>query len=288
MSAWNIATETKSGGLKDGNYVKGIVLLVLCKQTFTETAYLDEIYPDIEEEVKKQIDSMHSLDDKEEPNFSDADYILATYAAALKVLTSVKRIEDIDVAYELSQDRKKGELSPVAKLIESATKIAYNQLIPTEFNNFIWRSLSPEERLYIKGLELEKNNIYQLSCYQELARGFGVTEYKDFMENSKANATRLKTASEWANRNIGGETSFAGTLLRNVLMAIYLAEKEDNVQAGKNWLRNEVDDYWNKRERTCEFLNYISTFEPIYNMEHWHEKAKIAGILKELADNDGV
>ncbi len=288
VSAWNIATETESGGLKDGNYVKGTVLLVLRKQTSTETAYLDEIYPDIEEEVKKQIDSMHSLDDKEEPNFSDADYILAAYAAALKVLTSVKRIEDIDVAYELSQDRKKGELSPVAKLIESATKIAYDQLIPTEFNNFIWRSLSPEERLYIKGLELEKNNIYQLSSYQELARGFGVTEYKDFMENSKANAARLKTASEWANRNIGGETGFAGTLLRNVLMAIYLAEKEDNVQAGKNWLRNEVDDYWNKRERTCEFLNYISTFEPIYNMEHWHEEAKIAGILKELVDNDGV
>lgn len=288
VSAWNIATETEASGLKDGNYVKGTVLLVLRKQTSTETAYLDEIYPDIEDEVKKQIDSMHSLDDKEEPNFSDADYILAAYAAALKVLTSVKRIEDIDVAYELSRDRKKGELSPVAKLIESATKIAYDQLIPTEFNNFIWRSLTPEERLYIKGLELEKNNIYQISGYQELARGFGVNEYKDFMENSKANAARLKTANEWANRNIGGETGFAGTLLRNVLMAIYLAEKEDNVQAGKNWLRNEVDDYWNKRERICEFLNYISTFEPIYNMEHWHEEAKIAGILKELVDNDGV
>ena len=289
VSAWNIATETESSGLKDGNYVKGTVLLVLRKQTSTETAYLDEIYPDIEEEVKKQIDSMRTLDDKEEPNFSDADYILAAYAAALKVLTSVKRIEDINVAYELSRDRKKGELSPVAKLIESATKIAYDQLIPTEFDNFIWRSLSPDERLYIKGLELEKNNIYQISAYQELARGFGVSEYKDFMENSKANATRLKTASEWANRNIGGESGgFAGTLLRNVLMAIYLAKKEDNVQSGKNWLKNEVDDYWNKRERICEFLNYISTFEPIYNMEHWQDEVKLAGILKELVKNDGV
>lgn len=288
VAAWNIATETESSGLKSGNYVKGTVLLVLRKQTSTETAYLDEIYPDIEEEVKNQINSMHSLDDKEEPNFSDADYILAAYAAALKVLTSVKRIEDIDVAYELSRDRKNGELSPVAKLIESATKIAYDQLIPTEFDNFIWRSLSPDERLYIKGLELEKNNIYQISGYQELARGFGVNEYKDFMENSKANAARLKTASEWSNRNIGGENGFAGTLLRNVLMAIYLAEKEDNVQSGKNWLKNEVSDYWNKRERICEFLNYISTFEPIYNMEHWHDEAKVAGILKELVKNDGV
>lgn len=288
VSAWNIATETESSGLKDGNYVKGTVLLVLRKQTSTETAYLDEIYPDIEEEVKKQIDSMHSLDDKEEPNFSDADYILAAYAAALKVLTSVKRIEDIDVAYELSRERKKGELSPIAKLIQSATKIAYDQLIPTEFDNFIWRSLSSDERFYIKGLELEKNNIYQLSGYQELARGFGVTEYKDFMENSKANTARLKTATEWASRNIGGEVGFAGTLLRNVLMAIYLAGKEDNVQAGKNWLKNEVSDYWNKREQICEFLNYISTLEPIYNMEHWQNEAKVASILKELVADDGI
>jgi adenine-specific DNA methylase len=287
-AAWNIATETEASGLKDGNYVKGTVLLVLRKQTSTKSAYLDEIYPDIEEEVKKQIDSMRSLDDKEEPNFSDADYILAAYAAALKVLTSVKRIEDIDVEYELSRDRKNGELSPVAKLIESATKIAYDQLIPADFDSFIWRSLSPDERLYIKGLELEKNNIYQVSGYQELARGFGVNEYKDFMESSKANAARLKTPKEWANRNIGGEVGFGVTLLRNVLMAIYLAEKEDNVQSGKNWLKNEVSDYWNKREQICEFLNYISTFEPINNMEHWQGAAKVAGILKELVKNDGV
>ena len=288
VAAWNIATETEASGLKDGNYVKGTVLLVLRKQTSTHIAYLDEIYPDIEEEVKRQIDSMHILDDKEEPNFSDADYILAAYAAALKVLTSVKRIEDIDVAYELSRDRKKGELSSVAKLIEAATKIAYDQLIPYEFDNFIWKSLAPDERFYIKGLEIEKNNIYQLSNYQELARGFGVAEYKDLMENSKANTARLKTPDEWANRNIGGENGFASSLLRNVFMALYLMDKEDNVQAGRNWLKNELDEYWNKRERICEFLNYISTFEPIYNMEHWMSASKAATILKELVSNDMI
>jgi putative DNA methylase len=288
-AAWNIATETEASGLKDGNYVKGTVLLVLRKQTGNETAYLDELYPDIEEEVKRQIDSMHSLDDKEEPNFSDADYILAAYAAALKVLTSVKRIEDIDVQYELSRERKKGELSPIAQLIESATKIAYDQLIPTEFDNFIWRLLVPDERLYIKGLELEKNNIYQISAYQELARGFGVANYKEIMENTRANTARFKTGSEWANRNIGGDGAFSSSLLRHVLMATYIATKEENnVQAGKNWLKNEVDDYWNKRERICEFLKYIAAFESIGNMAHWHEEAVIANILKELIANDGI
>ena len=287
-AAWNIATETEASGIKDGNYVKGTVLLVLRKQTNDETAYIDDIYPDIEDEVKRQIKSMQELDDKEEPNFSDADYILAAYAASLKVLTSYKKIEDIDIQYELTKQRKPGELSPIAKLIKSAKKIAFDQLIPLEFDNFIWKYLTAEERLYIKGLELEKHNTYQLSAYQELARGYGVSEYKGFMENAKANTARFKTAEEWGNRNIKDETGFGSSLLRHVFMSIYLAGKDGNVQVGKNWLRNEVEDYWNKRDRICEMIKYISTFEHIANMAHWHNQTTIANILKELVANDGI
>ncbi len=287
-AAWTIATETESGGLKEGNYVKGTVLLVLRKRKSEKTAFLDEIMPEVEDEVKTQIRSMHRLDDKEEPNFTDADYILAAYAASLKVLTSYKKIEDIDVAYELARTKKSGELSPVAQVIECAKKIAYDQLIPGEFDAFLWKALSSEERLYIKGLELEKNNIHQLSAYQELARGFGVNEYKEFMENSKANSARFKTPKDWAGRNITGD-GFAGTLLRNVFMALYLSIKDDdNVAAGKNWLKNEVIDYWDKRELICEFLGYITTFEHISNMSHWAKEAQAAMILKELVGNDGV
>lgn len=97
-TAWNIATETESGGLKDGsNYVKGTVILVLRKQNSDDIAYLDELYPEIEDEVKNQIDSMRDLDDKDDPNFSDQDYILKAYATTLKILTSYKNIKDIDV-----------------------------------------------------------------------------------------------------------------------------------------------------------------------------------------------
>ncbi|MDO9534951.1 MAG: DUF1156 domain-containing protein [Bacillota bacterium] len=288
-AAWTIATETESGGLKEGNYVKGTVLLVLRKRKSEKTAFLDEIMPEVEDEVKAQIRSMQRLDDKEEPNFTDADYILAAYAASLKVLTSYKKIEDIDVAYELSRVRKSGELSPVALVIESAKKIAYDQLIPTEFDSFMWRALSAEEKLYIKGLELEKNNIYQLSAYQELARGFGVNEYKEFMENTKANFARFKTAREWASRNISGD-GFAGTVLRNVFMALYLASKDDdNVVAGKNWLKNEVPTYdGNGRKIIMEFLGYIATFAHISNMSHWQKETSVALVLKELVSNDGV
>jgi adenine-specific DNA methylase len=288
-AAWTIATETESAGIKVGNYVKGTVLLVLRKRKSEKTAFLDEIMPEVEDEVKAQIRSMQLLDDKEEQNFTDADYILAAYAASLKVLTSYKNIDDIDVTYELSRVRKSGELSPVAQVIESAKKIAYDELIPSEFDPFMWKALSAEERLYIKGLELEKNNIYQLSAYQELARGFGVNEYKDFMENSKANFARFKTANEWAGRNISGD-GFAGTLLRNVFMALYLASKDDdNVVAGKNWIKNEVSTYdGDGRKIIIEFLGYVATFEHINNMSHWKKEASMAVILKELVSNDGV
>jgi hypothetical protein len=287
-AAWTIATETDASGLKKGNYVKGTVLLVLRKQTSEETAYLDELYPEIEMEVKRQIDSMRELDDKEDPNFSDTDYLLAAYAASLRVLTSYKRIEDIDVNYELSKTRSPGEESPVEKIINEAVKIAYDYLTPSGFDPYLWKMLTPEERFYIKGLDLEKSGIYQIGAYQELAKGFGVREYKDLLASTRANQARLKTAMEFGMRGIGGTDKFSNTLLRNVLAALHQAVKAEDTTAGKNWLRNELPNYWSQRNLIVEILNYIASIEHIENMPHWKEEARYARLLAELIRNDGV
>ena len=285
-AAWNIATETESGGLKNsGNYVKGTVILVLRKQNTDDTAYLDELYPEIEDEVKSQIDMMRDLDDKEDPNFNDADYLLAAYAASLKVLTSYKNIEDIDVQYELS--KSDGE-SPIVDIINDAVKIAFDYLIPNGFDSYTWKTLLPEERFYIKGLDTEKNNVYKLSAYQELGRGFGVNEYSDMMANTKANKARLKTASEFAMKYTNDNTKFGHSILRNILIALYKSTKEEDATKGKAWLRNEVNDYWNERSKIIEILDYIATLEYIENMKHWEKDAKSAKILVELVRNDGV
>ncbi len=287
-AAWNIITETDASGLKNGNYVKGTVLLVLRKQQGNSTAYLDELMPDIEDEVKRQIESMQALDDKEDPNFTDADYILAAYAAALKVLTSVSRIEDIDVEYELSHQRERGEVSEIAKIIEEAKKIAYDQLIPQGFDHFIWRMMEPAERFYIKGLEAEKNGIYQISTYQELARGFGVTDYRALLADTRANSARLRTGGEWKRRNL--DDGFGATLLRHVLMALYIATKDESSSPleGKTYLRAEVSDYWNKRDRIQEILKFVAAFRELSNMSAWHDEAEAAKIIKELVANDGI
>lgn len=285
-AAWNIATETESGGLKaSGNYVKGTVILVLRKQNSDNTAYIDELYPEIEDEVKSQIDTMRDLDDKDDPNFTDADYLLAAYAASLKVLTSYKNIEDIDVKYELS--KSDGE-SPIVNIINDAVKIAFDYLTPNGFDSYTWKTLLPEERFYIEGLDTEKNNVYKLSAYQELGRGFGVNEYSDMMANTKANKARLKTASEFAMKYTNDNTKFGHSILRNVLVALYKSTKEEEATKGKAWLRNEVDDYWNERSKIIEILDYIATLEHIENMKHWEKDAKSAKILVELIRNDGV
>ena len=65
-SAWCIATQTDSA-LKAGNYVQGTVLLVLRKQTGERTAFLDDVYPDVEAEVRAQLDAMTRIDDTESP-----------------------------------------------------------------------------------------------------------------------------------------------------------------------------------------------------------------------------
>ena len=52
-AAWTISTETSSS-LKKGNYVQGTVLLVLRKRELDDIAFLDEIYPLIEDEVREQ------------------------------------------------------------------------------------------------------------------------------------------------------------------------------------------------------------------------------------------
>lgn len=283
-AAWCIATETDSA-LKEGNYVQGTVLLILRKQTSDDTAFLDELYPQVENEVKSQLDSMLALEDKEDPNFGDTDYQLAAYAAALRVLTQYKNIEDIDITYELSKPRQKGQASPIEQIIAEAVKVACDYLVPQGFNSYTWKSLTPDERFYLKGLDIESHGEYRSGAYQELARGFGVKEYKSLLSSGKANQTRLKTATEFGSRQLA-DIGFGATLVRNSLFAIREVVRTGEAQTGKNWLRNEVQNYWNQRKTLIEILRYLSTMA--IKMEHWQVDAKVARLLAGAVENDSI
>lgn len=287
-AAWNIATETESLSSREGNYVKGTVLLVLRKQTENTTAYLHEIHVDIKSEVKNQIDYMQDLDDMVEPNFSDRDYVLAAYAASLKILTSYKKISGLNLDYELDLAINNPEKSQVVQLIENAKRIAYDLIVPIGFKKEFWKKLSHTERFYIKGLESEKHNDYQVSIYQEYSKGFSISSYKQLMASEKANAARLKTASEFAMRTISENPDFEKSILRIVLAAIYISIKEEAPVKGLFYIKDQVVEYWNNRDLIKQLLLFIKDTKDRDNMPHWTESAQMAELLYVLVDNDHI
>ena len=289
-AAWNIATETDASGLKNGNYVKGTVLLVLRKQIGSDIAFLDEINADIREEVKRQISSMQQLDDKEEPNFSDPDYVLAAYAASLKVLTSYKEIEDLDLDYELNKAISDSSNSKVVAIIENAKKIAYDSVIPIDFDNYFWRELTNAEKFYIKGIESEKHGNYQIGTYQEFARGFSIGGYSQLMASERANSARLKTPFEMADRSLNDVPDFQGSLMRTVFEGIYVAIKNDmNPSKGLDFIKNDISNYWDKREMIQQILSFLVDINDISNMqEHCADSAKMADALLTVVKHDSI
>lgn len=289
-AAWNIATETDASGLKDGNYVKGTVLLVLRKQTGDEMVFLDEINSDIRAEVRKQISSMMELENKEEPNFSDPDYVLAAYAASLKVLTSFKTIGDMDLDHELDLAINNPSESNVVKIIEAAKKIAYDLVIPTDFESYLWKELTNAEKFYVKGLQSEKHGNYQISTYQEFARGFNIGGYSQLMANERANTARLKTPVDMAGRTINDVPDFENSILRVVFMGIYTGIKEDeNPARALDYIKSELPDYWDKREMIKQLLDFLKDVKDIDNMKpHWEQSAAMADLLYSLVINDSV
>lgn len=284
-SAWCIQTEREAAGVRVGNYVQGTVLLILRKRKDVEPVFLDEITHQVELEVRHQLDTILALEDDSDPNFGDADYQLAAYAAALRVLTG-QPIEEIDPAREILRERSTGEVSPVEQLILNAVKIACDHLVPKNFDANLWKQLAPMERFYLKGLEVESHGEYRNGVYQELARGFGAADYTDLLASTQANETRLKSPSEMGRKTLGG--AFNNSLLRQCLFAIYQIVKSEQTQDGLNWLKTELPDYWTQRERVIHILEYLAKLEHVQAMKRWHKDGRYAALLAGNVRNDHI
>ncbi len=284
-AAWTIATETATS-FRTGKYVQGTVLLILRKRKGTLRGDRSDIYPDVQTEVQRQLKAMLDLDDKEDPNFGDADYQLAAYAAALRVITAYSAIEDIDVERELRRVRRAGESSPLTDMIRSAVRIASDFLVPDGLDSGIWKRLLPEERFYIKGVEIEAHGEYRDGVYQEFARGFGIRDYRGLLGSGAANQTRLKTPDELKGRDLSGE-GFAGSLLRQILFAVYKTSEEDDPRPGLDYLKQEIPGYWDRRQTIIALLNYLSQ-KPSVAMAHWKKDVEAAHLLLGAVEGDGV
>jgi adenine-specific DNA methylase len=307
-AAWTISTETEAAGIKQGNYVQGTVCLVLRKRIGLEPGYLDEVYPLVEDEVKRQIASMQALDEGDEPNFNDADYQLAAYAAALKVLTQYTNLDGRDVEDEVFAVRAKNEKSDFQAVIERALGIACDTLIPNGLDNS-WRDLSLVERYYLRGLDIESRGERRQGMYEELARGFGVTNIRPLLKSDKANGARMHTPSGLAasglaqlGSNDSGEAlpskrgrasvdtthPFASTPLRHLLFAICETTVADNSpEPGRQYLRDTFGQgYWTKREGFVRLLEWLSALGNTAEMDEWRADSEAARILAGRLRND--
>ena len=311
-AAWTISTETEAAGIKKGNYVQGTVCLVLRKRVANEPGFLDEVYPLVEDEVKRQIASMQALDEGGEPNFNDADYQLAAYAAALKVLTQYGNLDGKDVEHEVFAVRAKGEKSDFQAVIERALGIACDTLIPRGLEN-AWRDLSLVERYYLRSLDIESRGERRKGMYEELARGFGVTDIKPLLKSDKANGTRVASASALgasvlvavgADRsgatgqigtNVGrgraaaaGPHPFAASPLRHLLFAVRETAANDNSpEPGRQYLRDTFGQgYWGRREGFVNLLEWLAALGNAEGMGEWVADSDAARMLAGRLRND--
>ena len=308
-AAWTISTETSIGGMKKGNYVSGTVCLVLRKRTGSEPGFLDEVYPLVEDEVKRQISSMQSLDEGGEPNFNDADYQLAAYAAALKVLTQYGNLDGRDVEHEVFAARARNEKSDFQMVIERALGIACDTLIPRGLDNY-WRELSLVERYYLRAIDIESRGERRQGMYEELARGFGVADIKPLLKNDKANGARMFTPSGLSSSLMGqvqGADSseaalpgrrgraasgalhpFATSSLRHLMFAVRETATADNSpEPGRQYLRDTFGQaYWGKREGFVALLEWVAALGNAEGMTEWLEDSEAARILAGRLRND--
>jgi adenine-specific DNA methylase len=169
-AAWTISTETEAAGLKKATMCKAPSVSCFGKRTGRENGDILDITALVEDEVKAQIASMQALDEDGEPNFNDADYSLAAYAAALKVLTRYASLDGQDVEHEVFAVRAKGEASEFQKVIERALGIACEILVPRGLEP-VWRNLEQARRYYLRALDIESRGERRKGMYEELARG---------------------------------------------------------------------------------------------------------------------
>jgi putative DNA methylase len=289
VSAWYIATETSSE-LRQGGYVQGTVTLLLRKRLETKSTFKQRLLPDIRHEVSAQIEAMMNLNDTAQEHgetvFNDSDLQMAGYAAALKVLTQYTQVDGRDVTNLALQPRQPGETTVIDAIVEYASEVANNLLIPERLkalNPETWSKLSGVERFYLRMLAIEKTGATKLDNYQNFSKAFHV-QYQPLMASLQANQARMKSAKEFRPRELTSG-DMAGTLLSELLMAIQelLNDKDPKVVLGQ--VRTSLDDrYFQQRPHLMAMAQYLA--------DMWRDRcpkeAEKAEIIANRIRNEGM
>ena len=238
------------------------------------------------------------------------DYQLAAYAAALKVVTQYAALDGKDVEHEVFAVRDRNEKSAFQTVIERAITIACDLLVPKGLDASL-RELSLVERYYLRALDIESRGERRKGMYEELARGFGVTDIRPLLKSDTANGTRMVTPSGLSGtllaRAEGGDEAsaaapmrgrgraasgaphpFASASLRHLLFAIRETAANDNSpEPGRQYLRDTFGQgYWQRRERFIGLLEWLAALGNAEGMGEWIEDSEAARILVGRLRND--
>ena len=265
VSAWCVATE-KSNSFRDGNHIKGTVLLILRKRSSEpRKGYRQIILTRVTSEVLNQIELMLDLSNKTqtrigEPAFSDSDIRLAGQAAALRVLTSYSSIGGEDVKAFALRSLSSDTSNVVEEIVSHAIEIANSFLKLESIPQTTWDKLTGLEQFYMQMMEL---NSYKLETYQNYARIYRVTDYQSFMTNTEANNAQLKLVSQFRSNELTPQKAFGQTWLGQLILALrqlFIENLEPRTVLSN--LQNSVSDFVLVRKDLINILEFIELKSP--------------------------
>ena len=156
----------------------------------------------------------------------------------------------------------------------------------------------------LRALDMESRGERRQVMYEELARGFGVTEIKPLLKNDKANGARMFTPTGLAAGLLGPITGaqpattdalptrrgraggglahpFAGAPLRHLMPAIRETTAADHSpEAGRQYLRDTFGQgYWGKCEGFVALLEWLAALGNTEGMDAWLADSEAACIL---------
>ncbi len=290
-AAWYVVTETDSA-LRQGANVTGTVLLVLRKRIERKESFRDELGWEIEDAVRKQVESLTGLDktvreENSEGLYNDADIQMAGYAAALRVLTTYSVIDGKDMETEATAPRKKGVKNFVDELIDFAVQTAVQFLVPIGFEKEQWQRLAPIERYYLKMVDMEAQGEKLLDNYQNFAKAFRVHHFDALMASAKANAARMRTAEEFKGELMSGSAEIASTTLRALLYAMYEVQRDTEIDdVLLHLMTNCGPNYLQVKPLLIIMADFLATKREDLKPMHLYEKeASSARVLAEAIRN---
>ena len=223
------------------------------------------------------------------------------------MLTQYGNLDGRDVEHEVFAVRAKNEKSDFQAVIERALGIACDTLVPRGLDNS-WRELSLVERYYLRALDIESRGERRQGMYEELARGFGVTDIKPLLKSDKANGARMLTPSGFAAAGLaqvgggnvdalparrgrassGASHPFAASPLRHLLFAVRETAAADNSpEPGRQYLRDTFGQgYWSKRDGFVGLLEWLAALGNAQGMNEWIADSAATRILAGRLRND--